>query len=145
MSYVRMGSDSGLVDPDVIDLTNDPELLGGAAALNKKATSAPMSSLINRVASTFSAPPGATPKTASPAAPKRKVAVVSRTKADAFVGSRSTGTAPGMKQRSFDPAAMPSGTLTSGFGGAGSNKWLLIGGAALVVGGIAFFALRKRS
>lgn len=136
MSYLRMG-DSGLVDPDVIDLTNDPELLGGANALNQKTTAG---GGINRMMAAFSTATNSTPKK-TPKTPK--VFTKSITIGTGGRTPTTSGQPSGMQRRTFDPAAVPSGMLTSGV--SGSNKWLLIAGGALVVGGIAFFAMRKRS
>lgn len=150
MSYLRMG-DSGLVDPDVIDLTNDPELLGGANALNQKTTAG---GGINRMMAAFSTATNSTPKK-TPKTPKvftKSITIGTGGQTPTTSGQPSgmqrrtfdpAAVPSGMQRRTFDPAAVPSGMLTSGV--SGSNKWLLIAGGALVVGGIAFFAMRKRS
>lgn len=147
MSYLRMGSDSGLVDPDVIDLTNDPELLGGANALNQKTTAG---GGINRMTPAFSTATNSTPKK-TPKVFTKSITIGTGGRTPTTSGQPSgmqrrtfdpAAVPSGMQRRTFDPAAVPSGMLTSGV--SGSNKWLLIAGGALIVGGIVY-ALRKRS
>lgn len=141
MSYLRMGSDSGLVDPDVIDLTNDPELLGGAGALNTKTSSAASKAadLFSAAKSFAAGAAGGAPKTASAAAPRRAPAI----KKNVTIG-QSAGSAPAGMRRGYLDTNAATVVRSAGIS-VKKTPWLLIGGAALVVGGIAFFAMRKRS
>jgi hypothetical protein len=140
MSYLRMGSDSGLVDPDVIDLTNDPELLGGAAALSKKTSTSKAADLFAAAKSVVTGSTGGAPKTASPSAPRRAPVI----KKNVTIG-QSTGTAPstGMRRGYLDTTAATA-VRSAGAPAINKTKWALIVGGALVVGGIAFYAMRKR-
>lgn len=147
MSYLRMGSD---VD---IDLTADPELVRKTASLSQQ------------VASTFDAafvgPPAPTKTTTSKAADlvtkafasgaaggaskpaRRQVAVASGSKMNALNRSNNSSST-GMRQGFLDTQTVTEMRTAGAPATINKTRWALIVGGALIAGGIAFYAMRKR-
>lgn len=129
MSYLRVGSD---VD---IDLTNDPSLLGANALA--QGVSVAQKNLTNMASGALDA----ATKAAQTKPPARRVPGIR--KDVAFGAGQGSAPAGGMRRGYLDPTSVTE-VRTAGAPTINKTRWALIVGGALLAGGVAFYALRKR-
>lgn len=133
MSYLRVGSD---VD---IDLTNDPSLLGANALA--QGVSVAQKNLTNMASGALDA----AAKAAQTKPPARRVPIPSESKMKAVARStNAASTSAGGMRRGYLDTTSVTEVRTAGAPTINKTRWALIVGGALLAGGVAFYALRKR-